>query len=340
MARRVALILALVCGIFWVAGTLVLSYPDKFRGGERMTDAWRPVFTDDGLAQARTDIDAFSGFANQFSAETVPALATQLGMTAAQFGEFVQANFPDTAAGLGSLDEIVPYFDGVVGGLEANQDEFRLADAIPTKNLPATTVPWIFIGLGVIVIGVAAAGLARPARAPIALAGAGALGLVAILGSLVLSVPNKAQAVEDTTDDFRTTFSTQGVALARQHMDTVTAFAADVTDGAVPAIATALETTPGALVTGLSTQFPQVGAVLADLPGMLARFDGLVTTLEATSDDFKLLDSVPTKGSQTTLLEAQFAVPGALLVLAGALGLMVPALARRRRPVTTEALAV
>lgn len=331
MLRRAALVLALVCGGFWVIGTLAMDYPEKFQGGDDLTDTWRPVFTDQGLAQARTDIDAFAAFSEQFQGATLPALAQQLGMTPAEFTSFAAANFPATSAGVAGLGEIVPFFDQVVSGLEANQDEFRLADAIPTKDLPATTVPWILIILGLVAAGAAVAGLARPHGTATALAVTGAVGVVAIVASLLLSVPAKSQAVEDITDDFRTTFSVAGVAQARQGMDTVTGMANELGNDVIPALATALGATPEQLTTSLATQFPAVGTVLGDLPALLSRFEGLVSGLEGSAEAFGRIDSVPTQGTAATLLEAQFAVPGVVLVVGGGVGLALPVLAGRRR---------
>lgn len=343
MVRRVALVLALVTGAFWVLGTLVMDYPDKFSGAEGFTDSWRAPFQEENLAQTRDDVDAFGAFADQFTTEAVPALAAQLDMTPAQFSSFVAANYPDTAAGVAQLGTIAPYFDNVVGLMETHEQNAHKADQIPTKDLPATTVPWIFIGLGVLAVAAAVWGAVRLSARPAALAAIGVVGLVAILASLILSVPSKAQAVEDFTDDFRTAFTDAGVAQTRAYMDTVSNFAGEVSDEVLPGLATALGTTPDALATNLSTQFPAVGAVLADLPGLLARFEGLVSNVEASAEDFRLTDSIPTKGYNTTLLEAQLAVPGAILVLAGGGGLLIPALAARRRgvrrPVEAEVLA-
>ena len=92
---------------------------------------------------------------------------------------------PQSAAGLAELPAILQYFDGVQRTMAAQQQNFEQADAIPTKNLPNTTVHWLFVALGVAAIAIGVAGLlGRNRMLP---AGAAVLGVVVVATTLVLS---------------------------------------------------------------------------------------------------------------------------------------------------------
>jgi hypothetical protein len=219
-----------------------------------------------------------------------------------------------------------------VSGLAAQQQNFHKADAIPTKNLPATTVHWLFVILGVVAIGIALAGfIFRRRLAGSMLVVAAVVGLAVIAVSLILSVPTKAKAVDQMTDAFRPVFTTQGAAQTRAYLTTVEAMDKQLTAQAVPGLAALLKVTPAQLEASLGQNFPAVATGLTQMPQILTRFDGLVTLIERNVKNFQLADSIPTKGTHTTLLEAQLAVPAGVLVLGGLLGLAVPWVGARQQ---------
>jgi len=49
---------------------------------------------------------------------------------------------------MGALPTAIPTFDGLINTLDKQRPLFASADAIPTKSLPATTVPWALLGAG------------------------------------------------------------------------------------------------------------------------------------------------------------------------------------------------
>jgi hypothetical protein len=83
-----------------------------------------------------------------------------------------------------------------------------------------------------------------------------------------------------------------------------------------------------------------VATGLEEMHQILQRFDVLVGKIESNVHNFQQAGSIPTKGTPTTLLQAQFAVPAGALILAGVLGLGVPAAAgtsQRRRTTAPRA---
>lgn len=333
MVRRIALVLILLAGVFWLASTFVLDYPGKTRGVDNLTDSFRSVFTDAGIQQAQADIATIDAFAAEFQSKAVPALATQLNMTPEQLVTALSAQYTDVGAGIQQLPTSLPYFDGLVSGLAAQQSNFQQADDIPMSSLPAATVHWLFIILGAVAIILALAGLLRPSRARLVLGVSAFVGLAVIAVSLVLSVPSKAQAVDSMTDAFRPVFTTEGAAQTRAYLTNFQAMGTQLTGEALPGLATMLDVTPGKLSDSLGQGFPAVAAGLQQLPQILPRFDALVTKIEDNVGNFQLADSIPTTDTATTALEAQLVFPAAVLLLAGLVGLLVP-MARKDRVLT------
>jgi hypothetical protein len=257
----------------------------------------------------------------------VPALAQQLGVSPQDFETSIAARSPAVGAGLGQLLEILRYFDGVQNTMAAQQQDFDQADAIPTKSLPNTTVPWLFVSLGVSAIALGVAGLLGRTR--LLTVGTAVLGIVVVATTLLLSVPAKTASVDDLTAAFRPIFTEQGAAQARGYVGTLQAMERQLTTEALPDMAAQLGLTTDQLVTTVATSVPSVATGLQQLPQILARADALVTVVEANVHNFALADSLPTGGLPTTSITWQLMVPASLLIVGGAAG----AVTRTRRRV-------
>ena len=88
----------------------------------------------------------------EFQTAVAPAMAQQLGMTPEEFGAMVQSQYPAVAQGMEALPEITATFSGLIDTLDSQRELFESADAIPTDDLPATTVPWIITISGLLAI--------------------------------------------------------------------------------------------------------------------------------------------------------------------------------------------
>lgn len=321
VGRGVALV-GVIVGLFLLISPFALDYPAKTQGVDNLTDSFRSTMTDEGLAQVRADMDTINAFAAQFQNEAAPAIAgalTQAGVLGSpeEFGPFVGANFPAVAAGLSQFaDPILPHFNAIVGGLEANQHDFERADSIPTGWLPTTSVHWIILLFGLVVSGVAIFGLTQAGGGNVG-AALGVIGVVLIALTLILQVPGKANSVDNLTDDFRDVFSTQGAEITRERFEIVRATSDELQAAMVPALAGALGMTPEELGGFLGEQFPDVANGLGQLDDIIERFDGLVTGIENNVSSFALADSVPTEGKSTAWFPWHLLAPGIILGLAG-----------------------
>ena len=313
-----------------------MNYPAKTQAVDNLTNSFRPVFTDAGIKQSQKDIASLDQFATQFQTRAIPSLAKQLSVTPDQLVAALSDRYPDVGKGVQELPTSLPYFTRLVEDLAAQQRNFHQADAIPTKNLPATTIHWLFVILGILAIAMAAVGLLlRPKSSTVTLAGSAVGGLALIAVSLILSVPSKAKAVDAMTDAFRPVFTAQSATQTRAYLTTVQNMDQQLMDGALPGLAAMLKVSPEQLSASLKQNFPAVATGLQQMPQILSRFDGLVANIERNVKNFQLADSIPSQGTHTTMLEDQLAVPAGVLVLAGLTGLGVPmatARVRARRP--------
>ena len=319
----VALGIVFVVGAVMAVGALVIGLPAKTQGVDNLTNAFRPAFRPVNLAQSRKDMDTIKAMAAELDTKAIPALATQLHTSPEEFRAGLASGSPAVGAGMRQLPTILPYFDGVVGGLQAEADNFRLADAIPAKPFPATFVTYLFLLPGLALAAVAGLGLLRPARFRIVAFGvAAAVGAVLIVAPLALSVPKKTQAVDRVTNAFRPVFATEGVRTTRAYMDAVQAMADELTGKALPALAAQLKITPDELGQAMATNFPAVAAGVNELGAILPRFQALVSGVEKNRTNFRLADSIPTASTPTTLLHWLFVIPALVLVATGGAGLL------------------
>jgi hypothetical protein len=319
----VALAIVFVVGAVMSVGALVIGLPAKTQGVDNLTNAFRPAFRPNALAQTRKDMDTVKAMAAELDTKAIPALAAQLHTSPDQFRASLASGFPAVGAGMRQLPTILPYFDGVVGGLQAQAGNFHLADAIPAKPFPATFVTYLFLLPGLALAAVAGLALVRPARFRIvALGVAAAVGAVLIVAPLALSVPKKSQAVDGLTNAFRPVFSSEGARTTGAYMDTVQAMADELTGKALPALATQLKITPDQLGQAMAANFPAVATGVNQLGTILPRFQALVSGVEKNTTNFRLADSIPTASTPTTLLHWLFVLPALVLVTTGGAGLL------------------
>ena len=302
------------------AAILVLTVVNNlFKVGpsfERLTDGFRPHMTSSAIATTRTDVAGLGAAGTEIQTALLPAMAQQLGMTPAQFSAYVAQTFPQVSAGLTQLPQIVTTFDGLTTTLDQQRPFFRSADAIPTKGLPATSVPWAFAGAGVLLIGCGVLVLLRPRPGAAAAVGLGALLLVA---PLVMSMPQKAADADTMNSNLKPVYTAQLVTQAKGALTTVSAMGTQMQTQMLPALAAQLHMTPAAVQQMLATQFPATAKALAGLPSAMPRFQATVNTFDANLDEYGTLKPVELRPLVLVLMGV-----AALTLLLGAATLLWP----------------
>jgi hypothetical protein len=271
---------------------------------EDLTDGFRPVMEDEALDTARADIAALSAVADEFAGDVVPQMAAALQMEPDQFGAFMSDRFPAVAVGVASLPQVAGQFSGVVALLEQQQENFGLADQIPTSSLPATTMPWILLAvtLGAVIVAIV---MLRRARfgAMIALG----FGVLVVAGVLALSFLDKAGAADDMNDALQPVYNQELVDGAAGALQIVGAMGQQMQSEMLPAVAEQLQLSAEEL-NGFLAGFPATAAALETLPETMGRFDAMVTTFGTHLGDYEAIQGTALTPIAWTLLLAGLAI--------------------------------
>jgi hypothetical protein len=318
IAVRIALAVTAVLGAFLIVFPLAIGLPGKSAASGDLMSAMRPQMSDAALAQGRTDLATVNAMAQQMNETMIPTLATQLKATPEQLQAFFGQNLPALAKGINELPQLQASFGGLQATMQAQQANFRQADQIPTGFLPPTTMTVLFVVPGVLLLGFAGFGLLRPARGRQMVAAAGITGLVMSIGLLATSMYGKASAADEMTAAFKPVFAAQSVQQARSLTNDATAMSNELTQSAVPTLASALHVTPTQLAAGMATSYPAVVTGMQALPGIVQRMQVATSLIESQADNFAKTAAIPWEpGSMVGVFWAMMA-PAILLIAVGA----------------------
>ena len=248
---------------------------------ERLTDSFRPEMQATQLAQLRRDVNGLAAVQSEFATKAAPALAAAARMTPQQFSGVLAAQYPAVAAGLQSVPQVTTQLTGVLNVLDAERNRFHKADAIPTKSLPATTVPWALAGGGLACIAVA---FFVPRRR--GAASAVALGLVLVLAPLLVMLPRKADAADTMNSHLKPVYTAQLVSGARQSLAGMQAMGTELQTKMLPGLAALLHLSQPQLAGYLAANFPAVATNVATMPAALDRFGRLVNVFDRNLADY------------------------------------------------------
>ena len=256
---------------------------------ENLIVDFRPALTQSSIDTARADIAGLSAVQAEFSTKLAPALSQQLKMTPTQFNEFVTQSFPAVAAGMNALPNVVPTFNGLIDTLDQQRPLFASADAIPTKNLPATTVPWAMFGAGLLTLLIGFLMLRSPKAGGTA---AIAAGLLLLLAPVALSLPAKAADADQLNANLKPVYTQALVTNATGALSTIGAMGNEMQTTMLPALATQLKMTPKELQTFLGSNFPATAQALQTMPASMERFNGLVKVFDENLANYNTLKPV------------------------------------------------
>lgn len=287
--HRVAAGLMVLVGAAFVAVTLAANLFHVGPAFDRLTDGFRPVMTQQSLQTDRQDIAALSNAGTEIQSKMLPALAQQLGVTPTQMSTMMATNYPAVSAGLTALPTITPRFAALINTLDQQRPYFAAADAIPTKSLPATTVPWSLFAVGLITIGLGVGVWYRPRGAAVV---ATALGAVLIAVPLILSMPHKASYADTLNTNLKPVYNQQLITGADSSLATLSAMGTQMQQKMLPGLATQLNMTPTQFTAYMTKNFPATSTALAGMPQSLGRFNNLVAIFNKHLSDYNTLKPV------------------------------------------------
>ena len=287
--QRVLAAVTFLIGLAFVATTLIVNLFSVGPAFERLTDGFRPVMTQHSIAVERADIAQLAATGQEFQTKVLPALATQLNMTPAQLNGMMTTQFPAVASGLTAIPTVGPTFNGLITTLGLQRPYFTSADAIPTRNLPATTLPWGLFVAGLVVIGVGVYMWFTPRVGAIV---ALVVGTVLIAVPLLLSLPQKASNADTLNNNLKPVYTQSLITNSNAALATLGAMGTQMQTGMMPALATQLKMTPAQLQTFFQQTFPTTATTLATMPATMTRFQGLVGTFRSELSDYNTLKPV------------------------------------------------
>jgi len=282
---------------------------------EELTDDFSAtVMQADVIETAEGDVALLKAVSVEFGEVIVPTLSGAMGMDAASFTAFVGENYTAVATGVAALPQVTEQFTGVMELMNSQLDNFEQADAIPTSSLPATTLPWIIllIGIAAVIIGIV---LFFSFRLGAILAIV--LGVVVVASSVVLNLVDKAGAADDMNEAFKPAYTQELVTGSEQALVVVGGMGQQMSSEMLPALAQQLGMSQEELGQFMAANFPETAKAMQELEPTMGRFTVMVGTFDSQLENYNTI-------KDTVLQPIAWAVliGGALILILGAWGLI------------------
>jgi hypothetical protein len=313
--RRTAGALVAAVGVAFIVVVVVNQLFSVGPAFERMSDGFRPIMQPAAIAQLESDVNGLSAVSTEFTTTGVPMFSQALGMSPEEFQTFMAQEYPAVATGMEQLPTIVTQFGGVVGTLKAEQDRFAQADAIPTSNLPATTVPWglLIAGLALLALGIVMIVWPRRVASWIAVG----LGALLIVVPVAFSLPQKASAADTMNRNLEPVYTAQMLTQAQGALATIGAMGQEMQTNMLPDLGSQLDMNEAELQAFLGENMPATAAALQTMPDAMGRFQALIATFDTHLPDYETLKPVSFVPIVWTMIGG-----GIVVLLAGAWALI------------------
>lgn len=283
MRRKIAGTLIVAIGLSFVIATLTARLFTVAPAFERMTAGFRPQMNAQTIQALERDLAGLTAVQKEFVQKAVPSIAAALKLTPAQLTGMLGKQFPAVTAGMAAVPQIGTQFGSVLTTLQNEVERFAKADAIPTSSLPATTVPWMLLGAGILTIGAGIFVLRSGRLGPIL---AVVLGALLFIAPLAMSLPSKANAADTMNNHLKPVYTASLVTGAQQSLGTMQSMGTEMQTKMLPALSGMLGLSPAQLQAYLQKNFPVLSQGLAGMPAALSRFGSLVATFGKSLPDY------------------------------------------------------
>jgi hypothetical protein len=287
MSRKLAAVVMIAVGVTFIAVTVTNHLFTVGPAFDRMSSDFRPIMKSEAIGAYRSDLNGLNAAVSELQTKAIPAIATQLGMTPKAFNTFMAGQFPAVVKGLQTVPAATQQFGGVLSTLDNERARFAASDQIPTAWLPATTVPWGLLGLGILIVIGGAITFVTTGRGV-----SFALALILIILAFVTGLPGKASSADTMNAHLSPVYTQQMISGANGALGTLQAMGAEMQTKMLPALAQSLHMTQPQLQAFLEANFPAVATGLASMSGALSRFGALVGTFSTRLADYQALKPV------------------------------------------------
>ncbi len=309
MPRKISGGLVILVGVVFIVVTLINNLFAVGPAFEEMITDFRPLLAEESLNTARADIAVLEAAGEEFQTAVAPGMAQALGMTPEEFAGMVQGQYPAVAQGMQALPEITATFSGLIDTLDSQRALFESADAIPSDDLSATTVPWIITISGLLAI---AAGvmLFMPGRVWAILTVV--LGAVLLIATFALNLPQKAADADELNENLTPIYTQELIDGATGSLAIIGAMGQEMQTKMLPDLAAALGMSPDELNAFMGENFPATAAAMQSMPDSLPRFEGFVGVFAMNLDNYETIQPV-----SFTPIIWMMVIGGILILLAG-----------------------
>ncbi|MCL1593036.1 MAG: hypothetical protein M3132_01630 [Actinomycetia bacterium] len=279
----------IVVGIVFIVVAMMNSLFQVGPAFEDMITDFRPVLTDASLDTARADLAVLDAAGEEFTTIVAPGMAQALGLAPEEFSAMMESQYPDVVVGMAALPAITESFSGLVDTLDSQQALFASADAIPTNDLPANTVPWIITiaGVAAVIVGVL---MFKPGRMWAALAVG--LGAALVLTTFALSLPQKAADADELNANLTPIYTQELIDGANASLGIVGAMGVQMQEEMLPDLAAQLNMTMEELGGFMAENFPATATAMNAMGDSLPRFEAFVGVFAANLDNYQTIQPV------------------------------------------------
>ncbi len=309
LPRKISGGVVVLVGIIFIVVTVMNNLFAVGPAFEEMITDFRPLLSEESLDTARADIAVLDAAGQEFQTAVAPGMAQALGMTPEEFGGMVQSNYPAVAQGMQALPDITGTFSGLIDTLDSQQELFASADAIPSDDIPATTVPWIITISGLLAI---AAGvmLFMPGKLWGILAAV--LGAALLIATFALNLPQKAADADELNDNLTPIYTQELIDGATASLGVIGAMGEEMQTKMLPDLAAQLGMTGDELNAFMGENFPATAQAMQSMPESLPRFEAFVGIFAENLDNYETIQPV-----SFTPIIWMMVIGGVLILIAG-----------------------
>ncbi len=144
--KALILFIIFLVGVALIVLPFVFNMPDRTNAADEMMTAFTPIVNTEHHQQLVADGVTLEAMAKD-TKELLPALGERLGMTQEQLDAMLGRDYPNLAAGMQQMDEMLARLNGDTKTIGEQIDNFASA-----KELPIKWTPWLFVILGGVIV--------------------------------------------------------------------------------------------------------------------------------------------------------------------------------------------
>ena len=321
-ARRITSLVAVVGGLALIVFTFASASFLRTGDGERVLGRFRTVTTAPGFAAFHAAYAETAAAVDELVNKDYPRFARDFGVSTPQFDSFARSNFPTVVYGVRTVDALPSLIGPVANGVAALPDgKFAPVYALPVKGVSLTAVPWLLLGLGLVLVGGGACVLRR--RATWAVAALLVVGAAMVVVPLAISLPSKVSQTSRVIALASVGLSPNSAARSEQASYAADAMVRELQAGLLPAVAKRQGLALAAFDEQLSTQSPALTKFLADWPKLAPANFAFAAAIRESVGEFAEAKRFPFESVPWLLI----ALGGLLVIVAGG-ALVAPESAR------------